>query len=142
MQSQPVFKYLHRVRACFTGTDTDDLLDILNKNLAVANLAGAGGLDDGIHGPLGETVIDHQFDFYLWQKIDDVFGAAVQLGMAFLAAKTLYFGHGQTGDTDFSQRFTYFVQFERFDNGSNLLHDNSFMLLTKIFSALTPETSR
>ena len=56
------------------------------------------------------------------QDIDGVFGAAVELGMAFLAAETLHFGHGQAADADFGQRFADFVELEGFDDGGDLFH--------------------
>ena len=39
--------FLERVRAGFAGTDAHDLFEVGNENLAVADLAGVGGLFDG-----------------------------------------------------------------------------------------------
>ena len=43
--------------------------------------------------------------------------------MTFLAAKALDFSHGQTGDAHSSECLADFVEFERFDDGSDLLHE-------------------
>src|SRR6476469_9552227 len=61
-----------------------DLLDRGNEYLAVTDLAGACRLDDGIDRALDQAVGDDDFDLDLGQKIDDVLGAAVKLGVPFL----------------------------------------------------------
>src|SRR5690606_16345875 len=58
----------------------------------------------------------------LGQKIDHIFGTAVELGMPLLATETLDFRDSQAVDADFGQRLAHFVQLERFDDGGNLLH--------------------
>ena len=63
--------------ARFTGADTDHLLHIKHKDLAVTDLAGAGALLDGFKAPLDEVIGDSGFNLYLGQKIHHVFGAAV-----------------------------------------------------------------
>ncbi|SOZ01697.1 conserved protein of unknown function [Cupriavidus taiwanensis] len=82
-----------------------------------------GGLDDGVQHGVELVLGHHHFDLDLGQEVDHVLGAAVQLGMPFLAAKSLYFGHRQPGHADISQGFTHLVELERFDDGGNLLHD-------------------
>src|SRR5574343_1953988 len=104
------------------GTDADDLLDRHHEDLAVADLAGAGGLDDGVDGGFGGFSLDDDFDLDLGQEVDDVFGAAIQFSMALLTAKTLDFGDGQAADTDFRQRLAYLVELERLDDGVDFFH--------------------
>ena len=41
------------------------------------------------------VVLDHHLDLHLGQEVDHVFGAAVELGVALLAAEALDLGHGQ-----------------------------------------------
>ena len=49
----------------------------------------------------GRAVVGNDdLDFHLGQEVDDVFGAAVELGVALLAAEALHLGHGQAGDAD------------------------------------------
>ena len=59
------------------------------NTLAVADLAGVGGLDDGLDGRLDLRVGQDDFDLDLGQEIHGVFAAAIDLGVAFLAAKPL-----------------------------------------------------
>ncbi len=68
---------LKRVRAGFTGSDADGLLDWANEYLSVTNLIGLCSLDDGFNGPIDLIVIQNNFDFHLGQEIDNIFGSAV-----------------------------------------------------------------
>ncbi len=68
------------------------------EDLAVADLAGAGRLFDGFNDLIDQMVRHGGFDAQLGQEIDGVLGAAIQLGMALLAAKSLYFSDSQTLD--------------------------------------------
>jgi len=81
-----------------------------------------GGLLDGLDRPFGEVVVDDQLDFHFGQKIDDVFGAAIQLGMALLPAETFRLDDRQPLKADLVQGFFDFVEFERFDNCLDFLH--------------------
>src|ERR1044071_3301315 len=67
---------LDRVVAGFAGTDADDVFDIGDENLAVADAPGLGCLADGVNGGFDPVVAEHHFDFHLGQKVDDIFGAA------------------------------------------------------------------
>jgi hypothetical protein len=76
------------------------------------------------------AVVHHHLDLHLRQEIDHIFGAAIQLGMALLAAEALHFGDGQAGDVHLGQRLAHFVELERFDHAGNLFHDGfSFEVL-------------
>jgi len=66
-----------RFRAGLAGTDTYDFFQVGNKHLAVTDLAGAGGVDDGLNDLVEDFVVEGEFDLGLGQKIDDVFGATV-----------------------------------------------------------------
>ena len=83
----------HRIRAGFTGTDTDHFVNGAHENFTVADFAGMCGFDDGVYGRVHQTVVDHQFHFDFGQKIHHIFGTAIQLGVTFLTAKAFYFGH-------------------------------------------------
>src|SRR6185295_3914171 len=77
------------------GADAHDLLDRGDEDLAVADLAGARGLDDRLDRPVDQAVLKDDLDLDLGQEIDDVLGAPVELGMALLAAEALDLGHGE-----------------------------------------------
>jgi hypothetical protein len=74
----------------------DDLLDGGDEDLAVADLAGAGAaLTMASMHRSTVVVADHDLDLHLGQEVDDVLGAAVELGVALLAAEALDLGDGQ-----------------------------------------------
>ena len=84
-----------RFLARLAGADADDLLDVGDEDLAVADLAGARGLDDRLDRALDQRVADDHLDLHLGQEVDDVLGAAIELGVALLAPEALDLGHGE-----------------------------------------------
>src|SRR5260370_1123338 len=97
-----------------------------HKNLAVADLAGARARGDDVHRLLGKIRRDGDFDSEFRQKIHDIFGTAVDLGVALLAAVALDLGDGHAGDPDRGECLAHLVKFEWFDNGNNELHGQAF----------------
>jgi hypothetical protein len=57
-----------------------------------------------------------------WQKIDAVFSASVDLGVAMLPAVPLNFCDGDALNADIRYRLSNLVQLERFDDGGDQLH--------------------
>src|ERR1017187_2066248 len=86
--------------ALLFGADAQGLFDGGNKHLAIADLAGLGGSDDRAHGGVGLAVGHDEFDFYFRQEIHGVFAAAIDFGVALLAAKPLDLAHGHAFDAD------------------------------------------
>src|SRR5208282_2964804 len=111
--------------ALFTGADAPGVVNGGDKDLAVANLAGLGGLEDGFNGGLHQRFRQDGFDFDLGQKIHGVFAAAIDFGVPLLAAKTFDFHDGHTEDADAVEGFLNVVQFERFDDGFDFFHVSS-----------------
>jgi len=111
----------------FAGTNTYYASHIEYKNLAVTDFSGLGGFHDRFHAGIDNIVRHHDLNLHLWQKIDHVFRAAIEFGMAFLTTKTFYLGHGHTGDPYFGKRFAHVIQLERFDNCINLFHDRPLL---------------
>ena len=68
------------------------------------------------------VVGDHHLDLDLGQEVHDVLGAAVELGVALLAAVALGLEHGHALDAEFLQRLLHLVELERLDDGFDLLH--------------------
>src|SRR5690606_31879805 len=83
---------LDRVGIGFAGTDADGLLQIDDEDLADADLAGIGGLADGFDHAVKLIVGNGHVDFYLGQKVDDIFRTAIQLGVPLLAAEAFDLG--------------------------------------------------
>ena len=114
---------LDRVLVDLAGANPDHALDRGDEDLAVADLAGLGGLDDRLDAALGVAVLHHDLDLHLGQEVDHVLGAAVELGVALLPAEALDLGDGQAGDPDLGQRLAHLLQLERLDDGGDLFHD-------------------
>ena len=72
-----------------------------------------------------DGVVADDLDLHLGEEVDDVFGAAIKLGMALLAAESLRLDHGDALQADLVQRFFHLIQFERLDDGLDLLHARS-----------------
>ncbi len=60
--------------------------------------------------------------FTFGQEIDHVFGAAVELSVALLAAETLCLDDGDALETDLLKRFFHLVELEGLDNGFDFFH--------------------
>ena len=71
------------------------------------------------------VVAEHDLDLHLGQEVDDVFGAAIELGVALLAAEALGLGDGDALQADFLKRFLHFVELERLDDRFDLFHVNT-----------------
>ena len=113
---------LNRGVARFFGADADGAFDIADEHLAVANFAGAGGIDDGLNGLIDQVIGEDDFDFDFWEEKDGVFAAAVDLGVALLASEAFDFGHGETLDPHACERFFDFFEFEGLDDGVDFFH--------------------
>jgi len=94
-----------------------------NKNLAIADAAGMRGLLDRFHRPFYLTVFHDNLDLHLGEEVDHVFRAAIQLGMAFLSAKTLGFGDSDSLNADFVKAFLDLIKLEGFDDRFDLLQE-------------------
>ena len=86
--------------AALVGTNAHRLPKRHDEDLAIADFVRSCGIHDYIDG-LGYQVIGHgDFDLCLGKKINRIFAAAVDLGVAFLAAETLHLGNRHTLDAD------------------------------------------
>src|SRR5262245_56848460 len=132
-----------RLRPRLARTDADHLLEIGDEDLAVADLARASGVHDRFDHLLDARVVDGDLDLHLRQEIDDVFGAAIELRVAALAAEALHLGHRDALRTDFRERLAYVFQLERLDDCSDELHRPTVQLLLMPATYLTsPASSR
>ena len=99
--------------ACSTGE---------TKILPVADLVGLCGLDDRLDGAVDLIVVEHDVDLHLGQEIHDIFGAAVELGMAFLPAESLDLDHREPLNANLLQRLLDLIKLERLDDRFDLFH--------------------
>ena len=111
-----------RVAAALAGANPHYALDVGDEDFAVTNFSSASGFDDGFDTAVYIVIFYYHFDFDFRQKVDHVLGPTVQLGMAFLATKTLDLCHSEASDAAVCQGFPYFFEFERFNDGGDLFH--------------------
>src|SRR5262245_28329262 len=144
LDSNPwISKGLDGARAPLARADPDRLFHLEHEDLAVADAARVGGFGDRIHRLVGEFVRHHELDLDLRQEIDDVLGAAIQLGMALLASEALHLGDGHALNADALQRFLDLVELERLHDRFDLLHGADLLTLppmVKIAPSPSPET--
>src|SRR6266540_2333543 len=113
---------LERVLAALAGPDADDLLDRHDEDLAVADPPRLRGALDRLDDPADDAVGDHHLHLHLGEEVDDVLGAAVELGVPLLAAEALHLRRGETRDSDLGESLLHLVQLERLDDRLDLLH--------------------
>ena len=112
----------NRVIARFLGADADGRFDITDKNLAVSNLARSRRPHDGFDSLRDKGVGQNNLNLDLRKKIDRIFAAAVNFGVALLAAKTLDLRNGHALRAHSRQRLFNFLEFERFNDGVDFFH--------------------
>src|SRR5579859_7373668 len=118
----PKTSCLQRVIVGFARADADRLHDVEDEDLAIADLAGLGGGLDRLHHAVDDLVGDGHLDLHLGQEVYDIFGAAIDLGLALLAAESLDLADGEALDAERRQGFADFVELERLDDRHNQLH--------------------
>src|ERR687895_504715 len=111
-----------RRRIGLAGADADDFLKIEHEDLAVADLAGVRRFLDRLDRLLEQLRLDRRLDLYLGQEVDHVLGAAVELGVALLAAEALDLGDGDSLHADRRERLSHLVELERLDDCGNQFH--------------------
>src|SRR4029079_2370713 len=113
---------LQRVVVGLAGADAHRAIEVVNEDFSVADLAGLGGVADRGDDPLLKAVLDPDLDLELGQEVHGVFGAAIDFGVALLAAEALDLGHGHAVDAERLQRVADLVELEGFDDGDHELH--------------------
>src|SRR5438477_1023978 len=108
--------------APFAGADADHLVDGRNENLPVPYASSLGGPLDGFQCPRDHFVRKNDFHLHFWQEVDDVLGAPVELGVAFLTAEPLHLGDGEPEDAHVGQRLLHLIELEGLDDRFDLLH--------------------
>src|SRR5262249_44097216 len=100
----------------------DDGVEVADPDLAVADLAGLTGSDDGLGDLVGVSVVDDDVDTQFGEELDFVFGASVDLGVAALAAVPSYFSDGHALDPGVTHGFGHVIEFVRLDDGHDCSH--------------------
>lgn len=79
----------------FAGTDANDALQFSDENFAVANFSGVSRFADDIDDFIQLIVGNRHINLHFWQKVDAILGAAVELRVTFLTAKSFDFSDRQ-----------------------------------------------
>src|SRR5476651_1580126 len=106
--------------AALASTNSYRVLDSRDKDLAVADSAGVSRGPDRFHGLLDHLVLDDQLDLHLGQEVHDVLGAAIELGMALLAAEALGLEHSDALEADLVERVLHFIELKGLDDRFDL----------------------
>jgi predicted O-linked N-acetylglucosamine transferase (SPINDLY family)/predicted SAM-dependent methyltransferase len=122
LQKNKCVPFLDGVLVELAGANADNLVHWSDKDLAVADLSGAGSLGNGVETGLGLGFGNHDLYLHLRQKIDHVLGAAIELRVTLLTSEALDLGGGHSGNTDVRQRFSHVVELEGLDDGFDFLH--------------------
>jgi hypothetical protein len=96
-------KRLERSLAAFVVANTDSFFDSGEKNFAIADFAGARGPENRLHRFINDRVGQNDFHFRLWDQIDAILPAAVNLGVPLLTTMAAYFENSHALNTDFLQ---------------------------------------
>ena len=117
-----------RIRKLYASASVAAILAVLVLRPAPARAdcaPGLSGASDRIDRFFDHIVADDDFDFHLRQKIDDIFSAPVEFGVAFLTTEALGFSDGNSLQTNLLQGLLHLVELEGLDDGFDFLHCRS-----------------
>src|ERR1700722_11582744 len=110
------------INSGFPSSDANGFLDVGDEDFPVTNAAGLRRAPDGVDGPLDQLIRNHYFDLNFGQKVDNVLGTAIKLGMALLPAKPFGLGDGNALQSNLLKRFFDLVELEWLDDGFDFFH--------------------
>src|SRR5438034_913127 len=113
---------LERGLVTFAGADPNRGFDRKDEDLAVTDVAGLRRAGHRVGHLVGQVIGDHDLDLDLRQEVHRVLAAAVQFGVALLAAKSTDLGYRHAHDADAGERFLDVVELERLDDRLDLFH--------------------
>src|SRR6266567_4375349 len=106
----------------FAGADAYGVVDVVDEDFAVADLAGFGGGRNGIDDLVGLFARNSDFDLDLRQEVHGVLSAAIDFSVALLTPVSLDLGDGQPVHPCRSQSVADLVELERLDDGHDDFH--------------------
>src|SRR5258706_16402932 len=77
--------------AAFLIANAYSFIHFPEEDLAVANFAGRGSLDDGVDHGIDEFIFQYEFQLYFGQEISFVLPASIGLGVSFLPSVAAHF---------------------------------------------------
>src|ERR1700730_18470967 len=107
--------------AALASANSDGVVDARHEDLAVADAAGVRRAADRLDRLLDHLVLDDQLDLHLGQEVDDVLGAAIELGVALLAPEALGLKDGDPLQSDLIEGVLHLIELEGLDDRFDLL---------------------
>jgi len=111
-----------RFSSPFTGSDTDCFFHLGHEDFPVADFSGLRLFQNRLDRSLRSIVADHDLEFNFWKKIYRVLGAAVDLAVSLLPAKSFYLAYSHSFNARGHQSFSHRLGFERLDDGLDFFH--------------------
>src|SRR6516225_5651804 len=115
-------QFLKCIGVGFAGANADRVVDAEDKDLAVADMPGLRGRDDGLDGAFEHLARHRHLDLDLGQEGHRIFGAAIELRVALLAPISLHFGSRHSLHADRVESIADIFELEGFDDGDDDLH--------------------
>src|SRR5579862_9033663 len=113
---------LYRIRTGLPGPHPQRLLELEYPHLAVACLSRPSYVTYCFHHLLRNRVIHRELDLRLWQEVDAVLRAAIDLRMAMLSSVPVDLRDRHALDTDIRDCLAHLIDLERLDDSRNQLH--------------------
>src|ERR1035438_4265000 len=110
----------------------DGFVDARQKNLAVADLAGARGIGDRCNRLVHQAVRHDGLNLHLGEKIDRVLAAAIELGMSLLSSVTADLGYGHALHSDFEESVFDGFELRRLNHCFQLGHKVTLTVRTNL----------
>ena len=104
-----LFYILQCIRIFFTGADFYDSVNIVYKDLAIADMSGIQNFLCSFDDLIDRNAADYHFYFYFWKQGCIDFNTTVFLAGTFLNATAHNLCNGHTGDTQIVHSFSQFV---------------------------------
>jgi hypothetical protein len=105
------------------GADAPSVIDAEDKDFAIANLPGPGRACDRLDDFAGLTFLCRDLNAEFWQEGHFVLVATIDFGVASMPAVTLDLGHGHAMHANCRERILNVLEFERFDDRNDELHE-------------------
>src|SRR6185295_19978991 len=113
---------LESVSIGLTRADANGLVDRVDEDFSVSDLAGLCCPGDRSDHLLDLISCDRDLDLQLRQKVHGVFGTAIDFRMSLLSSVAFDLGNGQSVNADAGEGVTHLLQLERLDDGHDDLH--------------------
>ncbi|SRR6266568_1413937 len=114
---------LQGVVAALFVADADGFVNSREKDFAVADFSCLGRMDNRFNNFINPLVAEHDLNLNLGKKINAVFAAPVELGVALLPAVTTSFEHGESIDANGDERRFHVIELSRLNYCFEFRHD-------------------